>query len=95
MQFNNIPERIIITGAHVKGLETVGAFDTFPVDPDEEFYRSISLNVEGINPEGKVPIKAAITLTDLQGNEYSLKEETFAPYDEPTRWVGGLAWPKN
>jgi hypothetical protein len=95
MQFTNIPGQIIITGAHVKGLETVGAFDTFPVEPDEEFYRSISLNVEGINPEGKVPIKAAITLTDLQGNEYPLKEETFAPYDEPTRWVGGLEWPKN
>ena len=95
MQFNNIPGRILITGARVMGLETVGAFDTFPVEPDKEFYRSISLNVKGISPEAKVPIKAAITVTDLQGNEYPLKEETFTPYDEPTRWVGGLAWPKN
>jgi len=95
MQFNNIPGRMIITGARVKGLETVGGFDTFPVEPDEEFYRSISLNVKGINPEAKGPIKASITLTDLQGNEYPLKEETFQPYDEPTRWVGGMAWPKN
>lgn len=94
MQFTNIPGRIIITGARAKGLETVGVFDTFPVEPDEELYRSISLNVKGMSPEGKVPIKAAITLTDLQGNEYPLKEETFTPYDEPTRWVGGLAWPK-
>lgn len=95
MQFTSVPGRIIMTGARVVGLETVGAFDTFPVEPDQEFYRSISLNVKGISPEGRVPIKAAITLTDLQGNEYPLKEETFTPYDEPTRWVGGLAWPKN
>jgi hypothetical protein len=95
MQFTNIPGRIIITGARVNRLETVGTFDTFPVEPDQEFYRSISLNVKGINPEGKVPIKMSITLTDLQRNEYPLKEEMFTPYDEPTRWVGGLAWPKN
>ena len=95
MQFTSIPGRIIITGARVEGLEIVGAFDTFPVEPDQEFYRGISLNVKGINPEGKLPIKAAIILTDLQGNEYPLKEEMFTPYDEPTQWVGGLAWPKN
>ena len=95
MQFNGIPGRITITGARVKGLETVGAFHTFPVEPDKEVCRSIDLNVKGMSPEGKVPIKAAITLTDLQGNEYPLNEETFTPCDEPTRWVGGLAWPKN
>jgi hypothetical protein len=95
MRFSGIPGQITITGARVKGLETVGAFDTFPVVQDKEFYRGISLNVKGIRPEGKVLIKAAITLTDLQGNEYPLKEETFTPCDEPTRWVGGLAWPKS
>jgi hypothetical protein len=95
MQFTNVPGRLTITGAHVKGLETVGAFDAFPVEPDKEFYRSIDVNLKGINPEGKVPIKVAITLTDLQGNEYPLKEETFTPCGEPTRWVGGLAWPRN
>jgi hypothetical protein len=95
MQFTSIPGRTTITGACVKGLEIIGAFDAFPVEADKEFYRSISLNVKGISPEGKVPLKAAITLTDLQGNEYPLKEETFTPCDEPTRWVGGLAWPKN
>jgi hypothetical protein len=95
MQVNNIPARIIITGARVKGCVTVGAFDTFPVEPDQEFYRSISLNVEGMNPEGKAPVKAEITLFDLQGNEYPLNENTFTAYDEPTRWVGGLPWPKD
>jgi hypothetical protein len=95
MQFTNIPGRISITGARVEGLETVGAFDAFSVERDKEFYRSISLNVKDISPEGKVPIKAAITFTDLQGNEYPLKEETFTPCEEPTRWVGGLPWLKN
>ena len=93
-QFTGIPGRIIVTGARINGLDVVGAFDTFPAEPDKEFYRSISLNVRGLGSAGKVPIKAAITLTDLQGNEYPLGEETFTPYDEPTRWVGGLAWPK-
>jgi len=95
MEFTNIPGRISVTGARVEGLETVGAFDAFSVWPDQEFYQSISLNVKGISPEGRVTIRAAITLTDLQGNEYPLNEATFTPYDEPTRWVGGLAWPKN
>jgi len=95
MQFTNVSKRFIITAAHVKGLETVGQFDGFPVEQDQEFYRSISLSIKGFSPVGQVPIKAAIILTDLQGNEYPLKEETFTPYDEPTRWVGGLAWPKN
>jgi hypothetical protein len=95
MQFTNVPKRFIITAAHVKGLETVGPFDGFPVEQDQEFYRSISLSIKGFSPVGQVSIKAAIILTDLQGNEYPLKEETFTPYDEPTRWVGGLAWPKN
>lgn len=95
MQFTGIPDRIIITGARINGVESVGAFDTFAVEPDKEFYRSISLNVRGIRPEGKTPIKATIALADLQGNEYPLREETFTPYDEPTRWVGGLPWPKS
>ena len=95
IQFTNLPGRITITGANAKGLEAVGAFETFSVEPDQEFYWSISLSVKGISPEGKVPIKAAIILTDLQGNEYPLKEENFTPNDEPTRWVGGIAWPRN
>lgn len=95
MQFNGISGRIIITSARVNSIEAVGAFDNFPVEPDQEFYHSISLNVRGITPAGKAPIKAAVTLADLQGNEYPLREETFTPYDEPTRWVGGLAWPKD
>ena len=94
MQFVNVPNQLTITGARVEGLQTVGPFDTFPVKRDQEFYRSISLNIIGLAPEGRVPIKAMITLTDLQGNEYPLNEETFLPYDEPTRWIGGLAWPK-
>jgi hypothetical protein len=95
MQFTNTPERFTITGGHVNGFETVGGFDGFPVEQDQEFYRSISLNIRGMSPEGRVPIKASVVLTDLQGNEFPLKEEIFTPYDEPTRWVGGLAWPKN
>jgi hypothetical protein len=95
MQFTNVPKRFIITAAHVNGLETVGAFDGFPVEQDQASYRSISLSIKGFSPVGQVSIKAAIILTDLQGNEYPLKEETFTPYDEPTRWVGGLAWPRD
>lgn len=95
IQFSGIPGAITITGARINGIESVGAFDTFQVEPDKESYQSISLNARGLNPEGRAPIKASITLRNLQGDEYSLCEETFAPYDEPTRWVGGLAWPRS
>jgi hypothetical protein len=58
MQFTGIPGRIIVTGACLDGLEVAGAFDTFAAEPDKEFYRSMSLNVRGPGPAGKVPIKA-------------------------------------
>lgn len=80
---DNLPELVIITGAHLTGAEYVGNFGTFAIKPGATFEQRIMLNFRGLKPESGKPLTVQITFEDNKGRLYPTKEATFRAFPGP------------